>query len=333
MAYDLCNRRYIGNKYSLLGFIDSTLANIKFNSFADLFAGTGVVAEHFMNNGKKVIVNDNLFANYIFYIAWLSQSKYNANKIQKYINYYNESDEFIIDNYFSDTFSDTYFHYENAKKIGSIREHLESNKSKFTKREFAILLSSLAYTTDRIANTVGHFEAFLGTKPIKKKVILQELNIKSYKISPDIYQKDANEIIKNIQTDILYIDPPYNARQYINFYHVLENLIEWKKPNVFGKTLKMARNEKKSKYSQSSALSCLKELISNAKTKYILISYNNTYEAKSMASINKISAQDIRDILSKIGKLKEFELDYRFFNTGKTDLKNHKEILYLCELK
>jgi len=52
-----------------------------------------------------------------------------------------------------------------------------------------------------------------------------------------------------------------------------------------------------------------------------------------MASINKISAQDIRDVLSKIGKLEEFELDYRFFNAGKTDLKNHKEILYLCNLK
>ncbi|MBU4457771.1 MAG: DNA adenine methylase, partial [Candidatus Omnitrophica bacterium] len=38
--------------------------------------------------------------------------------------------------------------------------------------------------------------------------------------------------------DVAYIDPPYNARQYINFYHVLENLAKWEKPVEFeGKSI------------------------------------------------------------------------------------------------
>ena len=38
------------------------------------------------------------------------------------------------------------------------------------------------------------------------------------------YNEDANELIKKISGDILYIDPPYNDRQYLPNYHVLETI-------------------------------------------------------------------------------------------------------------
>lgn len=332
MKYNLQNRRYIGNKFKLLNFIDSVLKaeNVKFNIVADIFAGTGVVSEYFMKNNKKTIINDNLYSNYVFYIAWLSNKPFSEEKVTNLINFYNHSSEFIQDNYFSDTFAGTYFHYNDAKKIGSIREHLEIIKHELTEREYMILLSSLLYTTDKIANGVGHFEAFLATPPIQKGVILRALNITQYKENPLIYQEDANSLIKKIQTDLLYLDPPYNARQYINFYHILENLAEWKKLTVSGKTLKMPRQEKMSEYSKAKAKSFLRDLVINAKTKYILLSYNNTYKANSSASINKISEQDICDILNSVGKIKKFDTSYRYFNSGKTNFDNHREILYLC---
>ena len=328
------NRRYIGNKFKLLPFISGILDSeqIKFNSIADIFAGTGVVSEYFLGNQKYVIINDILYSNFIFYTAWLSNEYYNPKLITEILNYYNNSDDYLTDNYFSDTFSNTYYHYEDAKKIGSIREHLESIKSLLLNREYAIILTSLLYSADKIANSVGHFESYLQKQPIAKGVYLKELNIKQYKYSPQIYQKDANTLIKEIETDVLYIDPPYNSRQYINFYHVLENLAEWQKPKVFGKTLKMERENKKSSYSTAKAKSVLKDLVSNAKTNYIVLSYNNTYKANSIASINKISEQDILEILENIGYVKQFKMDYRYFNAGKTNFNNHQEILYLCKL-
>ncbi|GHT34079.1 hypothetical protein FACS189427_00770 [Planctomycetales bacterium] len=183
MPHNLQNRRYIGNKYKLLPFIDLTLREegVVFDSFADMFAGTGVVSEYFMAQGKQCIINDSLYSNYIFYTAWLSNLEYDSNKVAQWINYYNASNTFVEDNYFSDTFSNTYFHYEDAKRIGSIRQQLEKHKADFTLREFAILLSSLLYTTDRIANTVGHFEAFLSTPPRQKGIILEKLNLLEYK--------------------------------------------------------------------------------------------------------------------------------------------------------
>jgi adenine-specific DNA-methyltransferase len=331
---NLQNRRYIGNKFKLLSFIDSVIRDeeIVFDSIADVFAGTGVVSEYFMSQGKRAIINDNLYSNYVFYNAWLSDESFNAQRVKELLEFYNKSTGFISDNYLSDTFSGTYYHYEDAKKLGSIREHLETIKDELSRREYMILLSSLLYTADKIANGVGHFEAFLSTPPQEKGVVLQGLDIKKYKQSPEIYQMDANALVKQITSDILYLDPPYNARQYINFYHLLENLAEWKKPSVSGKTLKMPRDEKKSKYSLSSAKNALRELVSNSKTKYILLSYNNTYKANSGASINKISEQDIQDILGSIGEVKRFDIDYKFFNSGKTDFDDHKEMLYLCKI-
>lgn len=333
MKYNLQNRRYIGNKFKLLNFIDSVLKseNVKFDIVADVFAGTGVVSEYFMRNNKKVIINDKLYSNYVCYLAWMSNKPFSDEKVTGLINFYNHSEEFIKDNYFSDTFSGTYFHYKDAKKIGSIREHLETIKQELAEREYMMLLSSLLYTTDKIANGVGHFEAFLSNAPTQKGVTLRALNITKYKENPLIYQEDANCLIKKIQTDLLYLDPPYNARQYINFYHILENLAEWKKPTVSGKTLKMPRQEKMSEYSKAKAKDFLKDLVISAKTKFILLSYNNTYKANSGASINKISEQDICTILNSVGKIKRFDTSYRYFNSGKTNFDNHREILYLCK--
>jgi adenine-specific DNA-methyltransferase len=331
--YKIQNRRYIGSKIKLLPFIDKVLSSekIHFNTCADLFAGTGVVSEHFLSQAKKVYINDNLFANYVFYNAWLSNKKYNPANISKWLNYYNQSTDYIKDNYFTDIFSGTYFSYYNAKFIGSVREHLETIKKELTEREFYILLSSLLYSSDKIANTVGHYEAFLSSEPTESKIILLPLEIKQYKYQPIITCKNANDIAKNINVDLTYIDPPYNARQYVNFYHILENISEWKKLSVSGKTLKFPRNEKKSDYSKSKALNSLTDLMSKLKTKYILLSYNNTYKANSEASNNKITFKQIESLLSQFGRLTIYDNDYKFFNSGKTFFNGHKEFLFMCK--
>lgn len=115
------------------------------------------------------------------------------------------------------------------KKIGYIREHLETIRTTITKREYYILLASLIYAADKIANTVGHFEYFLKNKPNDSDFKMESLEIND-KLSSVIYNCDANSLVRRIKCDIAYIDPPYNARQYVNFYHVLENLARWENP-------------------------------------------------------------------------------------------------------
>ena len=332
------NRRYIGSKTNLLDNIDNVISKYFNNNnfvFADLFSGTGVVAEHFFEKGCKVIVNDILFSNYVSYMTWMSNGIYDLNKVMNIIRKYNDlKPSEISDNYFSMTFGNKYFHYNDAKIIGYIREDIEKRKEKITEREYYILLSSLIYETDKIANTCGHFESFLNKTPIEKGVNLRVPELfNSEENENEIYCMDANELAKKIKADVVYIDPPYNARQYVNFYHVLENLARWEKPTELeGNSMKFKRNHLKSDYSKSKAPVVFKDLIDGLDTKLIVVSYNNTYNARSCASNNKISEEQLLYILKSKGKVTRHEIKYKAFNAGKTDFDNHKEYLYVCEV-
>jgi len=123
-SFQLQNRRYLGNKYKLLGFIEDIVAE-KCNgikSFCDIFSGTGVVGERFNKPEIKVISNDFLFSNYLCLKAFLETRT--VNNIEEKIDYLNglKNEQ---ENYFSENFGNTYFSLENAKKIGAIREEIE----------------------------------------------------------------------------------------------------------------------------------------------------------------------------------------------------------------
>ncbi len=338
MELNIENRRYIGNKSKLLKFIDETITkeNINFETFGDVFAGTGVVAEYFLNKGKEIYVNDLLFSNFVIYKALLSNEKYEKSKITKIIDGYNEIDsEKLQDNYFSDNFSGNYYHYKDAKKIGFVREDIEKKyiNREINDREYNILISCLLYSMDRISNTVGHYESFLNKEPEYKNLQISNLNIKSYNSNSNIYNEDANMLVKKLKVDVMYVDPPYNARQYANFYHLLENVAQWKKPKVYNKAKKMERKNIMSEYCKANAKAVFADLIENIDAKYIIVSYNNTYEAKSTSSVNAITYQDMMQILETKGKVSLYETDYKFFNSGKTNLDKHKERLFVCKVE
>jgi len=338
LGLNIENRRYIGNKSKLLKFIDDTIKKekIRFCTFGDVFSGTGVVAEYFLNKGKEIYVNDLLFSNFVIYKALLSNEKYEEEKIIKIIDDYNRIDvEKIQDNYFSDNFSGNYYHYKDAKKIGYVREDIENRylNKEINDREYYILISCLLYSMDRISNTVGHYESFLNKEPEYKNLQISNLNIKLYNSNSHIYNEDANSLVRKIKVDVMYIDPPYNARQYANFYHLLENVAQWKKPKVYNKAKKMERKNIMSEYCKANAKTVFTDLIENINAKYIIVSYNNTYEAKSTSSVNSITYNDMMQILEKKGKVSVYETDYKFFNSGKTNLDKHKERLFVCKVE
>ena len=62
------------------------------------------------------------------------------------------------------------------------------------------------------------------------------------------------------------------------------------------------------------------------------MTYNNTYDSKSSSSRNKITLEQIKEILEKKGKTQIFETDYHRFNAGKTDAANHKEVVFITSV-
>jgi adenine-specific DNA-methyltransferase len=155
------NRRYLGNKYKLLPFIMSVIKeNCEgVNSIADIFAGTGAMASAFTD--KQLIINDNLYSNYISHIAWFDPQTYSREKIERLVVYYNTVAA-TSNNYMSNNFSDTFFSSADCRKIGFIRKSIEMHytKGEINERERALLITSLLYAADKIANTCGHYDAF-----------------------------------------------------------------------------------------------------------------------------------------------------------------------------
>lgn len=331
------NRRYIGSKFRMIDFIKETMKKekIEYSSFLDLFGGTGIVGDFFNDQKTKVYVNDLLKSNYISYLAWFGSEKIDKNKIKRYIDKYN-SLTVLKDNYFSLNFSNTYFSEENCKKIGFIREDIEENytNNNLNIRERAILITSLLYAMDKIANTVGHYDAYRKMGDLNKKLELCMLDLKSNTNNKNnkIFNEDSNELVRNLKADVVYIDPPYNSRQYSDAYHLLENVAMWEKNEVHGVAKKMEQNGIRSKYCSVSAPLVFKDLIENIDAKYIIVSYNNMGKKGAGRSQAKISDEDIINTLGKKGKVKVYETDFKEFNTGKTHIENHKERLFVCKV-
>lgn len=327
--FQLHNRRYIGNKYKLIEWIFSILEKeCKGKSFTDIFAGTGVVAAVASKHFDEIILNDFLHSNYAIYKAFFDKGDWNPKKINSIIKSYNNiNGEGLDDNYFSLNFGGKYFSANSAKIIGFIRENIKENREKLTEREYNMLISSLLYSVDKIANTVGHYDAYFKKESVDDNFFMRTIDPIEVK-EVLIFREDANQLARKIQTDIVYIDPPYNSRQYSRFYHVLETLTKWDKPKLHGVALK-PEPENMSDYCRVSAKDRFAELVNDINAKYLVVSYNNTYESKSNSSQNKITLEEIKNILTKRGKTKIFEKDYRHFNAGNTEFNNHKEYLFV----
>ena len=138
-------------------------------------------------------------------------------------------------------------------------------------------------------------------------------------------------MIEDINAEVLYLDPPYNSRQYSSNYHVLETIALYDNPILKGKT-GIRENYFKSDFcKKATALESLTKIIKSANVKYILLSYNNE---------GIISPNEIKKLFNDIGEVKIFEKDYRRFRSESNHDKRQykvkddktKEIIYLCKI-
>ena len=311
--------------------MESIQKNCSGDIFADIFAGTAIVTKKAAQKYSKLIVNDFLYSNNIIYKAFFDINDWDKKKLEQYIEKWNKKDtNKLKENYFSVNFGGKFFNIDDAKKIGAIREDLQFSNL-FNEKEKNILLASLIYSIDKIANTVGHYEAYFHVNSIPQQFIYQIINPSPIK-NIEIYREDVASLVKKIKADIIYMDPPYNSRQYSRFYHVLENLVKWEKPKLEGVALKPPV-ENMSEYCRKNAPVVFKELIDNLQCKFIAVSYNNTYNSKSSSSKNKISLEQIEEILNLKGKTIIYEHNHKFFNSGKTNFNNHKEFLFITKVR
>lgn len=316
---------YIGSKYSLMDFLETTIEEVTGYKngdyvFADLFAGTGVVGQTYKSKGCTVIANDIQYYSYVLNKHYIENVPELDTKWLDTLNSLPPMEGFIYRNYCEGSGSGrNYFTNENGMKCDAIRTELERlhTASKMDDHTYFYYLASLVNSIDKYANTASVYGAFLKhiKKSAQKKFQLELLPVIDGPVGT-VYNEDINTLIQTIRGDVLYLDPPYNARQYCSNYHVLETIARYDHPELRGVTGLRSSTEQKSKYcSKRTVAETFDDLIRHADFKYIFLSYNNE---------GLMSLETIREIMSRYGKYQTFTTDYRRFKADKDENRNIK---------
>lgn len=328
---------YIGSKYKLSYFISSSVKSIVGEDlsdkiFCDLFAGTGVVGRNFKKEVKKVISNDMEFYSYVLNKNYIENHEFLDNEIYiKELNETNGEEGFIFNEYSENGKANRlYFSEHNGKKIDAIRTKIEfwKTEKKISSALYYFLLASLLESADKVANTASVYGAFLKKikKTAQKELILEPAIFEINSHSHEVYNEDSNLLIKKIEGDILYLDPPYNAREYGANYHLLNTIAKYDNFTPKGKT--GLRDYSKSAFCKKKEVEkSFDDLIKNANFKYIFLSYNNE---------GIMSSETIKKILSNYGKYDLLTTEYQRFRADKKENRNHKassttEYLHILE--
>ena len=315
---------YIGSKYSLMDFLQTTIETVTGYSdgdtytFADLFAGTGVVGSTYRAKGCRVISNDIQYYSYVLNKHYIEGSETVPDSLVETLNNLDGVEGFVYNNYCEGSGSNrNYFENENGKKCDAIRIKLEEllERKEINEEQYFTLLAGLINSIDKYANTASVYGAFL--KKIKKSA-MKEFRLE---LLPGIggpkgkvYNMDINELVRHISGDVLYLDPPYNARQYCTNYHVLETIARYDNPILNGKTgLRNYEDQKSLFCSKRTVNEAFDDLISHAKFEYIFLSYNNE---------GLMGLDVIENIMSKYGEYDIYTQDYKRFKADKDENRN-----------
>ncbi len=337
--------RFIGSKYNLLLDIYKILwqENITGNSFFDVFSGSAIVGR-FFKRMYQVISNDSLYFSYVLQrglitiesIPSFSNLKLNnlpkegSERICKILNYLNSLkgvEGFVYQHYTPasrniDGLERKYFSLENGMKIDAIRLKIEEwfQDEQISEEEYFYLLTSLLIAVQKVANisgTYGAFNKFWDPRACKP-LTLKYLEVIPSRFSHVAYNKDIFTLLGKITCDIAYIDPPYNSRQYIANYHLLETIAKYDNPKIKGKTgIREYGDKEKSMFcSKKEVQSAFLKLLAELKAKHIIISYN---------SEGILSKEQIIQIMRDVGikNIKFYEIPYRRFKSNKNSNKNN----------
>ncbi|MDX1829565.1 MAG: DNA adenine methylase [Lutibacter sp.] len=328
---------YIGSKNKLSSFIKKSIQetvgkDISNLVFCDLFAGTGIVGRTFKPSVKQVIANDIEQYSYVLNKNYIGNyQSLNCDKYIEFLNNLEGIEGFIFDNYSENGKENRqYFSSENGKKIDAIRLQIElwKSNSEISNEVYYFLLATLIESADKVANTASVYGAYLKKikKSAQKTLVLKPAEFEITKNAHQVFKEDSNKLIKKIAGDILYLDPPYNARQYGANYHILNTIALYDSFKPKGKT--GLRDYYKSSYCKKGEVKkAFEDLIKNAKFKYIFLSYNNE---------GLMTKNEVENIMKAYGKYSLKTTNYQRFKADKTENRNHKatatvEYLHILE--
>lgn len=337
--------RYIGGKSLLLKEIYSQIQDKKdIHSVMDLFSGSGVVGSFFASKGYNVISNDFLYFSYVlsrgttglknkptFINLGISDVFSYLNNLKLSDTNYSLEDCFIYENYSPhENCKRMYFQNENAIKIDIIRMQIEDWKksSQINEDEYYYLLAALIKAIPYVSNITGTYGAYLKywDKRTYNPLTLIKPEIDGQIYRAQCFNGDYLELLSQ-KVDLIYADPPYNAREYLPNYHILETVAKYDNPKVKGVTgLREYKKQKSTFCKKGTVEKAFTDLLERANSKYILISYNN----EGLMNLERLRELCKRYALA--GSFHATEINYRRYkNKIPNNNEGLKEQLYFLE--
>lgn len=310
---------YIGSKYKLIDWLTENIkeftgiSDFRGLSIFDVFSGTGIVSMHFRLLGATVKSNDaELYSYYITSAMTRSIYTKNCQQVIKSLNEGINRDAHLktltglVTRYYSG--ERKFFTDDNARRIDYVRRRLDDIKSSLDNDEFNFLLASLIISADSVSNVPAVYGCFL--KEFKQKalkpMILTPIHTLTER-SPDSVTTKEDALKLDIKADLVYMDPPYNQRQYSKNYFPLNIIAKHPRaePEIKGKT-GIPSDCFISEFCKKSAEDAFEKIIKKVDAKWLFVSYNNE---------SIVSKDRMVEILSKWGRVELIERDYKRFKS------------------
>lgn len=314
--------RYLGSKTSLLDDIALIAEEYKRDGiFCDPFGGIGTVGRFMKEKGYQVITGDILYFAHCFQVAMIENNgevdfmdvkKATGLKSDKdvelYLNELPIKDGWLVEEYAEKR---RYFTRDNAMHIQACFECIQQWRCEklLSDVEYEILSASLIQSFDKVANTAGTYYAYLKEyyRKALRPFVFQLITPHKSKMQCKSFYGSANQLVKTCECDILYLDPPYNERNYGRYYHLPENIAKGRRPLPKGKSGIDAIDFPNSQYNKKvEATKAFKQLVSDCRAGCIIFHYTDK---------GIIGMEDAKSILEEWGKLEEFYFDSKGYST------------------
>lgn len=294
--------------------------------FLDLCSGTGSVALHAAKTGRKLIANDLMEYSRCILSGMLCMTNdcFNSFAVEALLEELNALTG--IEDYFFNTYSEQagrlYLTNENAKKVDACLAFIFNIKHQIV-RDY--LIWCLLDAVSKVSNTAGTYGAFL--KKFKERATnkIQLIKQPFFECEAQVFSKDALTLLKELPEipDVVYLDPPYNQRQYGANYHLYETLARNDKPSVLGVTgLRNWSKESKSSFCiKKEVLNYLAQILDLSRRSSIFLSYNTE---------GLLAEQDILTLGQELGF--EVEIQRKLYRRYLSDTNRQNKTSDLYEL-
>lgn len=341
--------RYIGSKDKLADTIIEKIRDFcpSAKSVIDLMAGTGLFSLALRKQGYKVLASDVM--TYSYHHLHVNLLLKDAPKFEGLKDIISNQYEEILSylnalpsqrGYFTKEFSPEgmpkagckprmYFTAENAMKIDAIRPVIKDwhERSLISDLEHSLLLHDLIMAANDIANIAGTYGHYL-SHFVKRST--DEISLTPTSFDDDenisghqIRRGYAEEIAKDLRSDVCYIDPPYIKRQYAANYHVLETLAREDCPEAVGVSgLRPWRDQYSDFCSKVRIRNSFDTIIRNIHCNNIFISYSED---------GLLPIHELCQFLGQYGYVVLQEIRYKRFrsNNSKKPLELKEYLIYL----